>query len=276
MNSFFFEARIGEWTKKIRIDTDSLIPDHFPESLSFLLSESNHGPADFVFSEEVLQHSSRIYLPKGPKKVFWANRLRHVEHKSFTVRIDQLGKRAAISSPISWEDLSELVEAWVGLQYEHECGVRLHGVCLKNMTLLAASGFGKSYIASKYWDSLIADEVLFIADNNIQNWSSSVRTKEPGVWKTRHGERSIKTKRSCPRPLPPIYFGESTSWSVFWGIGLPQHAEFSFSLRNLSTWLTVAHRRFDFIRRQKLWTRPMVDRKAANKLAAANIPDHRP
>jgi hypothetical protein len=267
MNRFDFLVQIGDWQKTIRLQARCAPSPEFFLASTFKISPTeNRGHTDFEFVEGDVASEAIIALPKGPKAIFWKSGKRHIRRNRFTVRIDEMLKRATYQTPASWTDLSELIEAWIGLSYEFERGVRLHGVCFPELALIAASGFGKSYLAHRNWNTLIADEVLYVRGNKIENRWTSVRLKEAGPWKTRHGERRLEGKLTAPHILPPIYFG-NTSWcSVFWGKGLPQHLEFSLSLSTVLQWMVLSCRRIQFIITHRLWTRPMIDRSQAAEM----------
>lgn len=214
-----FEAKIGDWKKTISFEGIDQVPELFLHSLSFLLYESAAASkTDMTIRVAIMdKYNPKLKIIKRDRIVSWQKGLRTISRNDFHIIIHRNLQIATISLPICWEDLADLIESWVGLMYEAERGVRLHAVAFKPYTLIATSGFGKTYLATHNLNQLIADEVLYVKDSQIENWHSSVRTKEPGPWKTRHGERKVLPVKTQPQALPKISFAQCSFLSVFFG-----------------------------------------------------------
>jgi hypothetical protein len=252
-------ARIGSWALIIGFSKELNPPPFLIEGLSFLLEPV---PMDLYETHrpDILLHHlvqpiapTGIQIKKQDRIIHWFRRRRVITGPRFQVRILEPFKIAEVSSPVAWEDLADIIESWVGFHYEQRRGVRLHALATKDFTLVAPSGFGKTHYALTNLQQVISDEVVYVHDRKIENWHSALRIKEPGSWNSRHGSRRVIGIQCRPQALPLIKLGNCNWWSIFIGLGLPQHLEFSLFISSLPGWIQIAARRLLLIIRHRLF-----------------------
>ncbi len=281
----FFETRLGGGGVRfvIRSQEDSeRVRDILSRHLSFSVravnaTDGGTGPIDFavdvVSSEE---------LDRGRHGIAWRTRFYEIDFKidgcrwivargRFVAKVEKPLRYAIVSGEQRWEFVAVLLESWVGTLFESQGGVRLHAVALEDegqaYVHIAPPGWGKSTLAQRFAGSALADEVVFVEGACVLGQDFAIRLKtSPGdgdglqplttIWGPRSVRKVSRTFRSLE--LRGVSTSEGTgpqrtpnmirlAWRVFWGLGLQQNPELTFSVRTLGIWLKVAASRIGFI-----------------------------